>query len=340
MVGPGRITPSLGLSPSLRTQLRDLNDADVLLIFVESYGATTYENSEFSRTLAPSRADLEAEIAGTGRDVVSAYVESPTFGGSSWLAHLSLLSGVEVRDEYANVSLMAQKRETLVTTFAHNGYRTVAMMPGIRQEWPEGAFYGFDIIYNHDLMEYRGPQFGWWSIPDQYTLAKLDALELDRKPRAPVFVVFPTGTTHAPFGPVAPYQPDWSRILTATPYDKADLEGALAATPTLTNLPPSYLHAMSYEYESLAGYIRQHAKDNQVLIVIGDHQPAAAVSGRNASWDVPVHVIASDSRIIDRLLAYGFLKGLYPQRPSLGKMHTLVPALLDAFGSDGRTSSR
>ena len=87
---------------------------------------------------------------------------------------MSLLSGVEVRDEYANVSLMSQNRQTLVTTFALNGYRTVALMPGIRQEWPEGAFYKFDVIHNFDSMEYTGPKFGWWSIPDQYTLAKLD----------------------------------------------------------------------------------------------------------------------------------------------------------------------
>ena len=90
-------------------------------------------------------------------------------------------------------------------------------MPGMRQPWPEGAFYGFDEIYGRDLLEYQGPQFGWWSIPDQYALAKLDALEGARSSRAPLFVVFPTSTTHAPYGPVAPYQPDWSRVLTTRP---------------------------------------------------------------------------------------------------------------------------
>ena len=45
---------------------------------------------------------------------MSAFVESPTFGGSSWLAHISLLSGVEIRDEDTNVLLMSAKRDTLV----------------------------------------------------------------------------------------------------------------------------------------------------------------------------------------------------------------------------------
>jgi Phosphoglycerol transferase and related proteins, alkaline phosphatase superfamily len=334
MIGPNRLAPTLGSSPALNVQLEELKGADVLLIFLESYGAVTFDNPEFANTLAKSREVLASEISAAGRQVASAYVESPTFGGSSWLAHLSLLSGVEVRDEYANVSLMSQKRQTLVTTFALNGYRTVALMPGIRQEWPEGAFYKFDLIYNFDSMEYTGPKFGWWSIPDQYTLAKFDARELDTKNRAPVFAVFPTATTHAPFGPVAPYQPDWTRLLTSTPYDKSDFEPALAAVPSLTNLAPSYQRAVSYEYESLAGYVRQHAKDNQVVIIVGDHQPAAAVSGRNAPWDVPVHVIASDSIIMERLLNEGFSKGLTPRRPVLGKMHSLVPMFLNAFGSN------
>jgi hypothetical protein len=124
-------------------------------------------------------------------------------------------------------------------------------------------------------------------------------------------------------------------MLTPTPYDKSDLEPALAAVPALTNLAPSYVHAVSYEYESLAGYVRRHAKDNQVVIVIGDHQPAAAVSGRNASWNVPVHVIASKSRIMERLLNDGFSAGLTPHRSVLGKMNTLVPMFLNAFSGLG-----
>src|SRR5690606_20255830 len=118
-----------------------LGGADVLLVFVESYGAVTFDSPSLASTLAPSRRDFEAAVEETGRRVVSAFVESPTFGGSSWLAHLTLLSGVPVRDQYSYQSLMTQPRDTLVTTFSRAGYRTVALMPGMRQAWPEGAFY-------------------------------------------------------------------------------------------------------------------------------------------------------------------------------------------------------
>jgi hypothetical protein len=331
-LGPQKVAPTLGPSPNLDAELGGVAGNDVLLIFVESYGALTFDLPAIAEELAPSRADLAAAIRESGRRVVSGYVSSPTFGGSSWLAHLSFLSGVEVRDQYAYAALMTSSRGTAVTNFARRGYRTVALMPGMRQAWPEGAFYRFDAIYGRKQLDYEGPAFGWWSIPDQYALAKLDALERNHAPRAPLFVVFPTSTTHAPFGPVAPYQSDWSRILSRDAFDDREVERALAATPDLTNLRPSYVRAMAYEYAALAGYLRQHA-DDMLMIVIGDHQPPAAVSGTDASWDVPVHVIGRGHHVLDRLLAHGFGNGLEPDRPGIGAMHTLLPTLLNAFNT-------
>jgi hypothetical protein len=97
------------------------------------------------------------------------------------------------------------------------------------------------------------------------------------------------------------------------------------------------VHAISYDYATLAGYLRRHAERDFVMILLGDHEPAAAVSGVKAPWDVPVHVIASRPEILDRLRAHGFRTGLTPARPSLGKMHTLLPVLLDAFSSTSAT---
>jgi sulfatase-like protein len=331
MVGPGAVAPRLGPTPALDNSLARLEGADVLLLFVESYGAVTYETPAIADGLVQSRADLRSAVVETDREVITAYVESPTFGGSSWLAHLSLISGVEVRDQYAYTSLMASSRETMITNFSRRGYRTVALMPGMRQAWPEGEFYHYDQIYGRDLLDYRGPQFGWWSIPDQYALAKIDALERNRLTRKPVFIVFPTSTTHAPFGPVAPYQPDWSRMLASDAWAKADVDRSMAAVPDLTNLRPSYTHAMSYEYATIAGYLRQHPRDNMVIVALGDHQPPAAVSGRGAPWSVPVHVFGRRGPILNRLIEDGFREGLDPRRPPIGPMHMLMPMLLEAF---------
>jgi hypothetical protein len=339
MLGPGAVAPRLGSTPNLDNDLAHLEGVDVLLLFVESYGAVTYETPAIADGLVESRADLQSAVTETDREVVTAYVESPTFGGSSWLAHLSLISGVEVRDQYAYTSLMASRRETIISNFARRGYRTVALMPGMRQAWPEGAFYHYEQIYGRDLLEYSGPEFGWWSIPDQYALAKIDALERNRLTRKPLFLVFPTSTTHAPFGPVAPYQRDWSRMLASDAFGKADVERALASTPDLTNLRPSYTHAMAYEYATIAGYLRQHPRDGMILIAIGDHQPPAAVSGRGASWSVPVHVFGRRGLVLDRLSELGFRSGLEPHRPPIGPMHTLTAMFLEAFSEPPAVST-
>ena len=61
------------------------------------------------------------------------------------------------------------------------------------------------------------------------------------------------------------------------------------------------------------------------MILIGDHQPPALVSGEGVPWDVPVHVITSREEVLNALLSSGFQKRPDPRRPSLGKMHTLTP---------------
>ena len=155
------LPPSPPLQP-LAPGTGALAGSDVLVVFMESYGSATYDRPEFQRALQPARQRLADAIRDTGRGVVSAFVTSPTFGGGSVLAHLSLLSGVEVRDQDHYALLMTQDRPTLVSVFRSAGYRTVAVMPGLRQSWPEGAFYGFDQIYGAAGLDYRGPGFGWW----------------------------------------------------------------------------------------------------------------------------------------------------------------------------------
>ena len=319
--------------PPMNSDLSLVSGADVLLIFIESYGAVAYERPEFAARLAADRAELEAAIHEANAEIVSAYVESPTFGGSSWLAHISLLSGLEVRDHDTNAMLMTEQRDTLVTAFKQHGYRTVAVMPGMWQNWPEGAFYGFDDIYGGARLDYRGPPFGWWDMTDQYVLARMDVLEVSRAPRAPLFAFFPTISTHIPFTPTPPYQPDWARVLTGDPYDETDLTRAYARQPDWMDLGASYADALSYTFQSLAGYIRLKRDREFVMILIGDHQPAAAVSGEGAAWDVPVHIVTGRRPVLDRLVARGFRPGMTPAGPALGGMHTLTPGFLEAFGN-------
>ena len=325
----------LGPPPALRSDLSRVEGADVFVVFLESYGAVSWERDAFVEALVPARRGFEAAVSGTGRRMASAFVESTTFGGESWLAHISLLSGTEVRDPATNVRLMAQERDTVVKLFSRRGFRTIAIMPGLLVGWPEGAFYGFEEIYDHARLDYRGPPFGWWGVNDQYALARVDAAEIAPPDRPPAFVFFATISTHAPFVPAPPYQADWVRVLAETPYDAGELDRAWSAWADWTNLGPSYVEALQYAFAHIGGYLRLRADRDLVLVLVGDHQPPALVSGAGASWEVPVHVVTSRADLHDRLVdGHGFVPGLEPRRPAVARMDGLLPILLDAFGDE------
>ena len=330
----------LPAGPALDSDLSLVDGADVLLVFIESYGAVSYDRPEFARSLARSRTQLESDIGDTNRRVVSAFVTSPTFGGSSWLAHVSLLTGVEIRDAHAYAQVLSESRPTLLDVFSRHGYRTVALMPGLQKLWPEGRSYRFDEIYSAARLDYQGPQFGWFGVPDQISMERVDRFELRRTPHVPVFVFFPTINTHFPFSPTPPYQSEWRRVGGPAPFDDVAVDAAYVAQPDWTDLGPAYIEALSYDFQVVGGFLRHRPGRDLVMILIGDHQPPAAVSGEGASWEVPVHVVTSRHQLLERLIARGFRTGLTPERPTLGAMHTLLPALLDAFGDEPQENNR
>ena len=322
---------SLPPGPDFGGNVGALQGADLILVFLESYGAAAFDNAGYSARLAPRREALAAAVADGGRHVVSAFVRSPTFGGGSWLAHASLLSGIDVSDPGDYDLLLTTRRPTLISHFRSQGYGTVALMPGIRADWPEGSFYGYDTLLDSRGIDYQGPDFGYWRIPDQFSLARFAERRRVAIDRQPQFLMFPTVTSHIPFGPVPPYQDDWSRLAGAAPFPLTALSASLSDRPDWLDLGPAYVETMSYAFDWVTGYVAMPSPQDYMMILIGDHQPAASVSGREASWDVPVHLITSDAGLAQRFTALGFTPGVVPLRPTLGPMSDLTKLLLQAL---------
>jgi len=330
---PNRDLPGVPLPQS---DLGRLAGDDVLLMFLESYGAVTYDMPAIARIVAPARDELAHAAAATGRHIVSAYASSPTFGGNSWLAHASFMSGVEVRDAGDYMLLMTQERDTWPKRFKAAGYRTMAVMPGMRNSWPEGGFYGFDAIHDESALEYQGPDFGWWRIPDQFSLARVADLEARNDSHEPLLTFLPTITTHVPFLPVPPYQADWRRVLEPQPYPAEDVEASLAAVPDWEALGEPYADGFVYTFTYLAGYLRGRPAAGETLVLLGDHQPAASVAGVGARWDVPVHIVTPRADIAAALIAAGFVEGvaLAPQQRPIATLPELSALLLDTFAAE------
>jgi len=288
----------------------ELPREDVIVTFVESYGATAYDVDELTVDLAGPRRQLASRIAESGRRVVSAYLEAPTFGGGSWLSHISFMTGLNISEAAAYDALLTQSRTTLPKIFDAAGFRKLALMPGLRNDWPEGSFYGFDEIYGSERLGYAGPEFGWWRIPDQFALARFDEMELESPARPPVFAFFPTISTHSPFHPTPPYQPDWAVMTSPAPFTTAELGESLTRSFEWTDLRRPYGDAIAYTYDYWGGYLAARQDREFLLVLVGDHQPPANVSGEGVRWDVPVHVITASDALIDKLTTAGFESGL------------------------------
>ena len=311
--------------------LARLDQNDVFIEFIESYGATAFDNSSFANDIRPALDNFASISEQTGRRIVSAFIQSPTFGGNSWLSHASFMTGLNINHLATYNLLMTQSRPTLTDKFRASGYRSVALMPGLRADWPEGAFYGFDDIYGEQEIDYQGPDFGWWRIPDQFSLHRLHQLEVTPVSRQPLFLFFTAITPHMPFRPTPPYQPDWNKLESAQPFEQQALLQSLSLLPEWTNLGPSYTDTLKYTFDYISGYLANTPEADFTWVILGDHQPAASVSGIEARWDVPVHIVSRNDEIIDSLIALGFTEGIQPQAQPISNMHEIPSLLLGVF---------
>jgi hypothetical protein len=322
---------ALELPPqTLETSLGGLRGANVLLIFVESYGVALIQDPHLYAAIEPRYRELEEGLRERGYFFSSSQILSPTFGGGSWRAHASFLSGFHADSEQLYNGLLASKRRTLVHVLKEKGYRTVAAEPGIKWYWPDGLFYGFDCIYDFDALDYRGPPMGWWKIPDQFTLYKVYRSELEGAER-PVFAKFSLIMTHIPYFPVPEYVADWRRFDDRTAYQAGLHSVAHDAYRDLMELSTWYLAAVGYELDVLEGFLASYVPENSLVIVVGDHQPPKLATHDDGSWAVPMHVLSKREDLVRAFDTLGFEDGLVPLRESSFRMADFLEGFLRIF---------
>jgi hypothetical protein len=293
------------------SDLSRLAGAHVFVIFVESYGVTLLEDAHHFESIEPRYRELESHLRGAGYFFSSRQIQSSTFGGGSWRAHATFLSGVDTGSEQRYDALLRSHRKTLVHALKEKGYRAVAAEPGIKWYWPDGRFYGFDRIYDFDALDYRGPPMGWWKIPDQFTLYRLYREEIARAER-PLFVKASLIMTHIPYFPVPSYVPDWTRFDDGTAYDAGLQSVAHDAYRDLMELSTWYVAAVRYELDVLEGFLLDYVPENSLVLVLGDHQPPKLATHDNDSWAVPIHVFSKREDLVRAFDSMGFQEGLLP----------------------------
>lgn len=321
--------------------LAGLRGKDVLLVFVESYGRVALEDPELSPGVVAALDEGAASLARRGMTARSAWLTSPTFGALSWLAHSTLQSGLWVDSQQRYDHLVTTDRETLTSLFGRAGWRTVAAVPANNRDWPQGEFYGFDAVYDSRSLGYRGPRFGYPTMPDQFTLDAVRHLELADADRQPVMAEVDLISSHAP----------WSRtprlIAQDDVGDGSVYDGMPETLPSEAEIWPdaervraAYAGAVAYSLRAVVTYLETYADDDTVVVLLGDHQPATIVSGPDPGHDVPVTIISGDPAVTDRVSGWGWDAGLRPSDDApVRRMDTFRDAFLAAFGPEGQTGT-
>ncbi|HEU5037810.1 MAG TPA: CDP-alcohol phosphatidyltransferase family protein [Nocardioides sp.] len=308
--------------------LRGLRGKDVLVVFVESYGRVAVQGTTFSPGVDAVLDDGTRRLRAAGYRSRSAFLTSPTFGAASWLAHSTLQSGLWVDSQRRYDQLLGADRLTLTSAFAAAGWRTVFDVPANTRDWPEGQrFYGFDRLYDSRDVGYAGPQFGYAPVPDQYTLAAFQRLELARRDRRPVMAEVDLVSSHHPWAP-SPLPVPWDRVGDGSVFDGAPTQPGSSDVQTL------YGQSVEYSMGTLVSWLEQQPDRNLVLLVLGDHQPHSYVTGPDPGHDVPVSLIARDRSVVSRTAGWRWQPGLHPSPDApVWRMDTVRDRFLEAFSS-------
>jgi hypothetical protein len=292
--------------------LAGLRGKDVVFAFVESYGRSVLANPELARHVDPALAAGAKGLGAAGFSARSGFLTSSTYGGGSWLAHASFHSGLWIDHEQRYRQLVSGDRLTLPKAFQRGGWHTVAVEPGNTKTWPEGDFYGYRQVFDSRTMGYRGPKFGWSSMPDQYVLATFQR-EVYGRAHAPLMAELSFTSSHMPWTAI-PDMVDWDAIGDGSVFGpmaaRAEDRKALYKDPV--RLRAAYGRSTAYSLTSLFSWIEKYGDDDLVVVVLGDHQAQPIVSGRGTGHDVPISIVAKDPAVLDRIAGWGWQDGLRP----------------------------
>jgi len=307
----------------------------VLLVFVESYGRVAVQRTSYSAGVDAVLAGGDRQLRASGYSMRSAFLTSPTFGAGSWLAHSTIQSGLWVDSQQRYNQLMTQRRLTLTDAFGRAGWRTVFDVPANTHDWAEGQhFYRFDQLYDSRNVGYRGPEFGYAPMPDQYSLAALQRSEFTADPARPrVMAEVDLVSSHHPWTPL-PHLVPWDAVGDGSVFDGMPAQGQSEeqAFRDPNRVRALYGESVQYTMGTLVSWLQQQPDPNLVMVVLGDHQPHSYVSGDHPGHDVPITVIARDHAVIDRIAGWGWQDGLRPMPDApVWRMDAFRDAFLTAF---------
>ncbi|HXI60180.1 MAG TPA: sulfatase-like hydrolase/transferase, partial [Polyangia bacterium] len=282
---------------ALPHDLGKLAGDNVLLFFVESYGATVLEHPQLIAPIDAIYRDIDAQLGGRGFQIASRLIDSPTYGGRSQLAHQALLTGVRASNRIDDAVVQDLRPKTMADLFHDAGYRTVLVMPGTTHRNLYRWVYDFDKLYAFWDLGYQGPTYAFGAMPDQFVIDAIHRSEVAAA-NQPLLITYALVSSHAPWDRQPPFLSDWSQLGDGRVF----WQRPTVSFPTnWSNLPQgaeAYGHAIACSLQVIASYLATFDLGNTLVIVLGDHQPVADITRASPSSAVPIHIISRRAAVV------------------------------------------
>ncbi|MBX2796212.1 MAG: hypothetical protein KTR31_01045 [Myxococcales bacterium] len=330
---------------------------DVHIYIVESYGEVVREDVLLEPWTAAID-DLDERLTDAGWHTASGLARAPVHGGRSWLADATMMLGITIARQAAfqHITSVIDDLPHLPKFFADRGYETVLVRPvdrarpGIRLV----NHFRFEHTVFQDDLDYHGPPHPW-APPDQYTVGHAHDKVLSQLD-GPTFAFFHLATAHSPWreAPVVmDHYTDWHSLGGPLPPPRTNFDFRwFRSLARLFNsrwrrtaawvdefTPHVYLDTVLYDMEVITRQLETGPAREQLVIIMGDHQPPFIASNR--SWQVPVHVVASDPSLLDTFLGRGFEPGLRPEQDGPQMRHRdFFPVLARVLAPTEQVSAR
>jgi len=321
---------------SVPQDLGALDGADLIVVFVESYGRSLFGHERYGAVARQILQDAQNALKGAGHGSVSRWIESPVSGAQSQVAHASFLSGIPLRSYRDHDRILKYDARMLTHILTDLGYHSVNAQPKLEREWPKSfGVFGFkeDLFGKHTpYREEGGPIYHWAAAPDQYPLAL--AIKRFMKPSDdPLFLQLITGVSHAPYSRIPPYIEDWDKALdpkaylpvAVHPFTFLDYHGR-------EGVEDAYIATLRYTIEMLVGFVKALPRPALVL-VLGDHQAPLTGSIKPDATDyaVPFHAMSNRDSLLDPMRELAVSEGMVPGGQEAAPMHRFLLEFLRAY---------
>ena len=269
-------------------QLSD--DADVYVLFVESYGMGLFSDPARRAIVEPAIASVQQAFEAAQVHACTAALEPPVHGALPWLSTASFDTGMRLRSFDDLAGARERNAPSIATHLSKAGYRTLRVVPGRTRERPELELPGFgQTLFGWDL-GFSGPRDGGERVPDQYALDTVWRREIDDAEQ-PILLEYVFAASAPPFDPLPPIIEDWSKLTDPAVYLSQPWMRRDASVFSLDEASEPWARSIEYVFR-IAGHFVVNVIDggnrqararrrraSPLVLIIGTQAPPVELSG-------------------------------------------------------------